>query len=62
MNIKELREQDAVALNETLITLLKEHFEARMQHKNAQLTDTTKLGKLKASIAQVKTIIREKQQ
>ncbi|HAY40636.1 MAG TPA: 50S ribosomal protein L29 [Gammaproteobacteria bacterium] len=60
MDIKELREQDLSALNETLMTLLKEHFELRMQHKSAQLADSTKLGKTKRSIAQVKTIIRQK--
>ncbi|MBT3186681.1 MAG: 50S ribosomal protein L29 [Candidatus Thioglobus sp.] len=61
MDIKELRDQDAKALNETLMTLLKEHFELRMQHKSAQLSDPTKLGKTKRSIAQVKTIMKEKQ-
>ena len=60
MDIKELREQDLSALNETLMTLLKEHFELRMQHKSAQLADSTKLGKTKRSIAKVKTIIRQK--
>ena len=61
MDVKELREQDISTLNETLITLLKEHLELRMQHKTAQLADSSKLGKTKRSIAQVKTIIKEKQ-
>lgn len=61
MHIKKLREQDISTLDETLIALLKEHFELRMQHKSAQLTDSSKLGKTKRSIAQVKTIIKEKQ-
>jgi large subunit ribosomal protein L29 len=61
MDIKALREQDVVALNATLMTLLKEHFELRMQHRSAQLEDLSKLGKIKKSIAQVKTIIKEKQ-
>ncbi|WP_428085848.1 50S ribosomal protein L29 [Candidatus Thioglobus sp.] len=61
MDIKALREQDISTLNETLMTLLKEHFELRMKHKSAQLDDGTKLGKTKRSIAQVKTIIKEKQ-
>jgi large subunit ribosomal protein L29 len=61
MDVKELRDKDLSALNETLMTLLKEHFELRMQHKSAQLTDSTKLGKTRRSIAQVKTIIRQKQ-
>ena len=61
MDVKELRTQDSSALNETLMTLLKEHFELRMQHKSAQLDDASKLRKIKKSIAQVKTIIRQKQ-
>ncbi len=61
MDIKELREQDVSTLKETLMGLLKQHFELRIQHKSAQLTDFSKLGKTKKSIAQVKTIIKEKQ-
>ncbi len=61
MKVKELRDQDISQLNETLMTLLKEHFELRMQHKTAQLSDPTKLGKTKRTIAQVKTIMKEKQ-
>ncbi|MBA5248381.1 LSU ribosomal protein L29p (L35e) [hydrothermal vent metagenome] len=60
MNAKELRSQDVSALNETLMGLLKEHFEMRMQHKSAQLDDTSKLKNIKKSIARVKTIIEEK--
>lgn len=61
MNVKELRSQNTSALNQTLMTLLKQHFELRMQHKSAQLDDASKLKKIKKSIAQVKTIIKEKQ-
>jgi large subunit ribosomal protein L29 len=32
-----------------------------MKHSSSQLDDATKLGKTKRSIAQVKTIIKEKQ-
>jgi large subunit ribosomal protein L29 len=61
MDIKALREQDISTLNATLMTLLKEHFELRMKHRSAQLEDLSTLGKTKKSIAQVKTIIKEKQ-
>jgi len=61
MDVKELREQDLPQLNEELMTLLKEYFELRMQHRSSQLTDLSKLGKTKRSIAQIKTIINEKQ-
>ena len=61
MDVKELREQDLPQLNEELMTLLKEFFELRMQHRSSQLTDLSKLKKTKRSIAQIKTIINEKQ-
>ena len=61
MDLKELRGQDLSQLNEELMILLKEHFEVRMQHRSSQLTDLSKLGKTKRSIAQIKTIIKEKQ-
>ncbi len=60
MDVKELRDQDVSQLNEQLITLLKEHFELRMQKSTSQLTDLSKLGKTKKAIAQIKTIINEK--
>ena len=61
MDIEELREKDLQQLDEDLITLLKEHSELRMQHRSSQLTDLSKLRKTKRSIAQIKTIINEKQ-
>jgi len=60
MDVKELRDQDVSQLNEQLVTLLKEHFELRMQKSTDQLTDLSKLGKTKKAIAQIKTIINEK--
>ena len=60
MDVKELRDQDVSQLNEQLITLLKEYFELRMQKSTDQLTDLSKLGKTKKAIAQIKTIINEK--
>jgi large subunit ribosomal protein L29 len=60
MDVKELRDQDITQLNEQLITLLKEHFELRMQKSTSQLTDLSKLSKKKKAIAQIKTIINEK--
>ena len=60
MDVKELRDQDVTQLNEQLITLRKEQFELRMQKSTSQLTDLSKLGKTKKAIAQIKTIINEK--
>jgi len=61
MDVEELRGQDLPQLDEELNTLLKEHSELRMQHHSSQLNDLSKLGKIKRSIAQIKTIIKEKQ-
>ena len=60
MDVKELRDQDVIQLNEQLITLLKEQFELRMQKSTSQLSDLSKLGKTKKAIVQIKTIINEK--
>ena len=60
MDVKELRDQDESQLNDQLITLLKEHFEMRMQQSTPQLSDLSKLSKTKKAIAQIKTIINEK--
>ena len=60
MEIKELREKSVEELDVILLDLLKEHFGLRMQHKSAELKDSSKLSKVKKSIAQVKTIIKEK--
>ncbi len=51
MDVKELRDQDESQLNDQLITLLKEHFEMRMQQSTSQLSDLSKLSKTKKAIA-----------
>ena len=60
MDVKELRAKDESQLNDQLITLLKEHFELRMQQSTSQLSDLSQLSKTKKAIAQIKTIINEK--
>jgi large subunit ribosomal protein L29 len=60
MKVEELRSKEVAELNDNLNDLLKEHFSLRMQHKGAELKDTSKLSKVKKQIARVKTIIREK--
>lgn len=58
--LKEFKNMDVIELEKTLLELLKEHFNLRMAHKSGQLSDTSKLRKIKKSIARVKTIIKEK--
>ena len=55
MDVKELRDQDESQLNDQLITLLKEHFELRMQQSTSQLSDLSKLSKTKKAIATIKS-------
>lgn len=60
IKIEEMRKNDVAELNTTLMDLLKEHFNLRMQHKGGELKDTSQLNKIKKQIARVKTIIKEK--
>ena len=59
--VADLRTKNTAELETLLGDLLKEHFELRMQHSSAQLSDISKLGKVKKSVARVKTVLREKQ-
>lgn len=61
MQAEELRKKDVNELKEELIKLLKEHLDLRISHRSEQLKDFTKLGKVRKSIARIKTVIKEKQ-
>ena len=58
MDVKELREQDEIKLNEELISLLKEHFELRMQKSTSQLSDLSKLKKQKNLLLKLKQLLK----
>ena len=58
MDVKELREQDEIKLNEELISLLKEHFELRMQKSTSQLSDLSKLKKTKNLLLKLKQLLK----
>ncbi|MEY2776254.1 MAG: hypothetical protein RLY30_352 [Pseudomonadota bacterium] len=60
MNLKELRTKDDAGLNQELESLLRAHFNLRMQHGTQQLADTAQLGRVRRDIARVKTLIRER--
>jgi len=61
MNVKELRDKSVTELNAELIRLRKEDFGLRMQRASGQLGQSHLLKTNRRDIAQVKTVIREKQ-
>ncbi|GGK83871.1 50S ribosomal protein L29 [Amphritea balenae] len=60
MNATELRGQSAEELQQTLLGLLKDQFNLRMQKATGQLAQNHMLGQVRRDIARVKTILNEK--
>ncbi|MEY4082898.1 MAG: ribosomal protein [Pseudomonadota bacterium] len=60
MNASELRTKSDAELATELESLLRAHFNLRMQHGTQQLSNTAQLGAVKRDIARVKTLIRER--
>jgi large subunit ribosomal protein L29 len=61
MNAKELRGKSAEELAEELLKLHKEQFSLRMQRATGQTTKPNEYGRVRKSIARLKTVQREKQ-
>jgi large subunit ribosomal protein L29 len=60
MNTSELRSKSIDELQESLVGLLKDRFNYRMQQSTGQLTQTHLLKQVSREIARVKTVINEK--
>ena len=60
MSAKELRAKAAGDLQAELIKLRREQFSLRMQAASGQTVKSSDFGKVKKSIARVKTVMREK--
>lgn len=60
MKASELRAKDLAGLQAELDSLLKAHFNLRMQKGTQQLQNTAALGKTRRDIARVRTVIRER--
>jgi len=60
MNTVELREKSVDELQTSLLDLLKEQFNLRMQKSSGQLGQSHLLGQARRDIARVKTILNEK--
>jgi len=61
MTIKEIRDKDAEALKHELADKHKHLFELRTQAVTEKLEDPSQLRKTRREIAQIKTIIRERE-
>ena len=61
MSAKELRAREAGELQAELIKLRREQFSLRMQAASGQTVKSSDFGKVKKSIARLKTVVREKQ-
>lgn len=59
MKVSDLREKNAVELNETLVELGREQFNLRMQKSTGQLAKSDQVKKVRRNIARVKTVINE---
>jgi large subunit ribosomal protein L29 len=59
MDAKELRSKSAAELNEELIKLRKEQFALRMQRATGQAIKPDQFGKVRKSVARLKTVLRE---
>ncbi|NRA84425.1 MAG: 50S ribosomal protein L29 [Gammaproteobacteria bacterium] len=60
MNATELKEKSVEELNNTLLELLREQFNMRMQNSTGQLTQTHLIKNVRRDIARVKTILNQK--
>ena len=61
MNVKEMRGKTAAELSEELLKLRKEQFALRMQRATGQGAKPDQFGKVRKSIARLKTILREQE-
>ena len=59
--LKELREKSVAELNETILSGKKELLELRIQKATQKLENTAAIKTAKKTIAQAKTVIKEKE-
>lgn len=61
MKIKEFRDKESKALQEELTTKRRHLFDLRTQSVTEKLEDPTQLGKTRREIAQILTVLRQRQ-
>jgi large subunit ribosomal protein L29 len=59
MDVKELRSKTSPELDDELFKLRKEQFALRLQRATGQTPKPDQFGKVRRSIARVKTVLRE---
>ena len=59
MDAKELRSKSAAELSDELIKLRKEQFALRMQRATGQAIKPDQFGKVRKSVARLKTVLRQ---
>ena len=60
MNANEIREWDNAKINDEITALKKELFDLRFQQATGNLENTARIGKIKKTIARMKTILNER--
>jgi large subunit ribosomal protein L29 len=60
MQVNDIREMDTTKINQEIIELKKELFDLRFQQATGQLENTARIGKVKKTIARMKTILNER--
>ena len=61
MKASDLRDKSEAELKESLLKLLRDQFNLRMQKGSGQLGQSHLLGQTRREIARVRTVLREKQ-
>ena len=61
MKVAELRNASVEEIRQEIESLLKEHFNYRMQHSTGQLGQSHLLKRVKKEIARAKTVLNEKE-
>jgi len=62
MKIEEIRKFSDEELKTKIFDTKKEYMEMRFQHISGQLTDTSKIKKIRRDIARLETILKEREQ
>ena len=61
MKLNELRMLDNAGLRQRLVEIDQELFNLRFQKETGNLVNTARMGQLRTEIAQIKTILRERE-
>jgi len=56
----DIRKMDTTKINDEIVALKKELFDLRFKQATGQLENTARIGKVKKTIARIKTILNER--